>query len=224
MKITKTFWIWLLTQFFYFRIKHIQIHYHAIWNYVEKREIKIQYISTTDMLADSLIKSLNQMKFERMIKELDLTNWLSNDVKKYIEFFLYFFMSFSIEWERVLRSRFLDFNVAVWISRVSELWLCSDLLSDSHIVQQTSTSKPLLKPSRQWWKKIHLLVEEFAYIRRSNSSVAMSVAMLVLVIIHNIIFVLLSSFLAVAITKVLLKISLADLNCPYIFRCVFPLA
>ena len=59
---------------FYFRIKHIQIWYHTIQNYIKRDKIWIQYVQTDEMLADSLIKALNYIKFKQMIKELDLTN------------------------------------------------------------------------------------------------------------------------------------------------------
>ena len=59
---------------FHSQIKHIQIQYHAIQNYVERGKIQLQYIQTDEMLADNLIKALNQIKFEQMIKRLDLIN------------------------------------------------------------------------------------------------------------------------------------------------------
>ena len=60
---------------FHFWIKHIQVWYHAIWDYVERGEIQLQYIQTDEMLADDLTKSLDWVKFEQMIKKLGLTNW-----------------------------------------------------------------------------------------------------------------------------------------------------
>ena len=59
---------------FHFRIKHIQIRYHAIQDYIERGKIQIQYVQINEMLADSLIKALNHIKFKQMIKELGLTN------------------------------------------------------------------------------------------------------------------------------------------------------
>src|SRR5204863_9121433 len=61
---------------FHSQIKHIQVQYHAIQDYIERREIQLQYIQTDKMLADDLIKALNWVKFEQMIKRLDLINWL----------------------------------------------------------------------------------------------------------------------------------------------------
>ena len=44
---------------FHSQTKHIQVQYHAIQDYVERREIQLQYIQINKMLADSLTKSLN---------------------------------------------------------------------------------------------------------------------------------------------------------------------
>jgi len=59
---------------FHSRTKHIQVRYHAIRDYIERGEIRIQYIQTDGMLADGLTKALDRIKFERMIKGLGLTN------------------------------------------------------------------------------------------------------------------------------------------------------
>ncbi len=59
---------------FHSRIKHIQIQYHAIQDYIERNKIQIQYVQINEMLADNLIKALDHIKFKQMIKELDLTN------------------------------------------------------------------------------------------------------------------------------------------------------
>ena len=59
---------------FHSQIKHIQVRYHAIRDYIEQGEIQLQYIPTDTMLADRLTKPLDRIKFERMIKELGLTN------------------------------------------------------------------------------------------------------------------------------------------------------
>jgi len=60
---------------FHSQIKHIQVQYHAIWEYIENSEIRIQFLSTNQMLADDLIKELDHVKFMWMIEELDLSNW-----------------------------------------------------------------------------------------------------------------------------------------------------
>ena len=55
-------------------MKHIQVRYHAIREFVKQEEIELQYIPTDVMLADGLIKALDRVKFARMIKGLGLTN------------------------------------------------------------------------------------------------------------------------------------------------------
>ena len=66
----------IINSIFHSQIKHIQIWYHAIQNYVEREEIQLQYIQINKMLVNSLIKALNQIKFEWMIKKLSFINWL----------------------------------------------------------------------------------------------------------------------------------------------------
>ena len=44
---------------FYWYTKHIEVQYYQIWEKVESKEIVITYISTKDMVADGLIKTLN---------------------------------------------------------------------------------------------------------------------------------------------------------------------
>ena len=39
-------------------MKHIDIKYHAIWEWIEDKQIELQYISTEEQLADILTKSL----------------------------------------------------------------------------------------------------------------------------------------------------------------------
>jgi hypothetical protein len=51
---------------FHERSKHIRIKYHFIRSCLEDGSIKAEYISTTDQLADILIKSLDKTKFEKM--------------------------------------------------------------------------------------------------------------------------------------------------------------
>src|SRR5947207_643225 len=56
---------------FHSQIKHIQVQYHAIQEYIKNSKIRIQFLSTDQMLADSLIKELDHVKFTQMIEELD---------------------------------------------------------------------------------------------------------------------------------------------------------
>ena len=80
---------------FHSRIKHIQIWYHTIQNYIERDKIQIQYVQINEMLADSLIKALNHIKFKWMIKELDLTNWYLITQRNRLKFSKFLFWFFS---------------------------------------------------------------------------------------------------------------------------------
>ena len=46
------------------RLKHVDIRYHFIREYVESKRVNIVYISTDDMIADILTKPLGRIKFE----------------------------------------------------------------------------------------------------------------------------------------------------------------
>jgi hypothetical protein len=48
---------------FHDRSKHIEIRYHFIWDYVQRREVELQYISTDEHVADILTKALGRGKF-----------------------------------------------------------------------------------------------------------------------------------------------------------------
>ncbi len=52
----------------YERSKHIDITYHHIWNLHKKNQISVNFISSQDMIADELIKSLSWQNFKRFIK------------------------------------------------------------------------------------------------------------------------------------------------------------
>ena len=56
----------------YRRSKHIRIHYHAIWDFIEHREINAYYMPTDEMLADSLTKAVKLNVLNCMVKALHL--------------------------------------------------------------------------------------------------------------------------------------------------------
>jgi len=58
---------------FHSRTKHIQVRYHAIREYIENGEIRVEFVPTDRMLADGLTKGLDRVKFERMIEGFGLT-------------------------------------------------------------------------------------------------------------------------------------------------------
>ena len=53
--------------------KHISIQYHYVREQIEKRELKLIYISTHDMVADGLTKALTKNKFKGYVNMLRLT-------------------------------------------------------------------------------------------------------------------------------------------------------
>ncbi len=56
----------------YERLKHIDITYHHIRNLHKKNQISVNFVSSQDMIADELIKSLSQQNFKRFIEQLRL--------------------------------------------------------------------------------------------------------------------------------------------------------
>jgi len=52
--------------------KHINIQYHFIHKVEFKEHIQLIYISTDQMIADSLIKPLTAVKFQQFIDLIDL--------------------------------------------------------------------------------------------------------------------------------------------------------
>ena len=55
------------------QLKHINIRYHFICEYVEEGRVNIVYISTDKMIADTLTKPLGTTKFEGFWSQLDIT-------------------------------------------------------------------------------------------------------------------------------------------------------
>ena len=54
------------------RVKHVDIRYHFIREYVEGKRVTIVYISTNDMIADILTKPLGRVKFEYFRERLGI--------------------------------------------------------------------------------------------------------------------------------------------------------
>jgi len=54
------------------RSKHIDIAYHHIQDLHKKNQISMNFVSSQDMIADELIKSLSQQNFKRFIEQLKL--------------------------------------------------------------------------------------------------------------------------------------------------------
>ena len=54
------------------RLKHVDIRYHFIREFVESKRVSIVYISTEDMITDIFTKPLGRVKFEKFRKQLGL--------------------------------------------------------------------------------------------------------------------------------------------------------
>ena len=49
---------------FHDKLKHIEIRYHYIWDMVQRRAIKLQYVPTEEQVANVLTKPLFLVKLE----------------------------------------------------------------------------------------------------------------------------------------------------------------
>ncbi|MCO5559957.1 hypothetical protein L7F22_013561 [Adiantum nelumboides] len=54
------------------RTKHIEVHYHNVWERLSVGEINLAYVPTQDNLADLFTKALSPEKFEAFYKALSL--------------------------------------------------------------------------------------------------------------------------------------------------------
>ncbi len=79
-------------------LKHIDITYHHIRNLHKKNQISVNFISSQDMIADELIKSLSWQNFKKFIEQLKLKSSESWETRKH--------------WVRVLRSAMTDLFLA----------------------------------------------------------------------------------------------------------------
>ena len=52
--------------------EHIDIKYHAIWEWIKEKQIELQYISTKEQLADILTKSLPYERFKQLRDKIGL--------------------------------------------------------------------------------------------------------------------------------------------------------
>ena len=52
------------------RTKHIDLKYHFVRDYVEKKFINLKYCSTDEMLADLMTKALCQPTFKRLCEQI----------------------------------------------------------------------------------------------------------------------------------------------------------
>ncbi len=82
------------------RLKHIDIAYHHIQDLHKKNQISVNFVSSQDMIADELIKSLSQQNFKRFIEQLRLKSSESWETCKH--------------WVRVLKSAMTDLFLATY--------------------------------------------------------------------------------------------------------------
>jgi hypothetical protein len=57
---------------YYARMKYIDIQWYFICEQVAARAVMLKYVSTIEMIADSLTKLLTHVKFEQFIKALSM--------------------------------------------------------------------------------------------------------------------------------------------------------
>jgi hypothetical protein len=50
------------------KTKHFEIHVHFVKNMVERKEIRISYVSTNNQSIDILTKALRKTKFDNCVK------------------------------------------------------------------------------------------------------------------------------------------------------------
>ena len=56
----------------YSRTKHIDVRYHFIRNLIQKKQIKVDYCPTAEMLADLMTKGLHRLRFRELCKKLGI--------------------------------------------------------------------------------------------------------------------------------------------------------
>ena len=56
------------------RSKHIDIVYHHIWNLYQRNQIKINFMSSQNMIVNDLIKSLSKQNFKNFMNQLRLVS------------------------------------------------------------------------------------------------------------------------------------------------------
>ena len=52
--------------------KHIDVHYHYILDIVERGEVKVNFVSSTEMVADPMTKGLSLEKFRKHVTRMGL--------------------------------------------------------------------------------------------------------------------------------------------------------
>ena len=58
----------------YKRLQHIDIYYYFIRDLAEKGKLNVEFIPTTEMVADGMTKPLQRVAFERFKAQLGVVN------------------------------------------------------------------------------------------------------------------------------------------------------
>jgi hypothetical protein len=56
----------------YNKTKHIEISHHFIWDHVNRGDINLSYVGTSDQLADIFMKPLDEERFRELRHELNI--------------------------------------------------------------------------------------------------------------------------------------------------------
>ena len=59
----------------YVRMKHIDVQYHSMRDYVEKGQIELEYCPTAEMVADALTKPLAKERHQKLTERMGLEVW-----------------------------------------------------------------------------------------------------------------------------------------------------
>jgi hypothetical protein len=66
----------IINPLYHKRTKHIEMRWHWIRKMVDRKKIILKYLSTSEMIADGLIKSLPALAFNKFRTMLNLSSWL----------------------------------------------------------------------------------------------------------------------------------------------------
>lgn len=57
------------------RSEHIDIKYQFLIDKIKRETVSVEFISTSDMIADNLTKALPRDKFQRFVKLMSIKLW-----------------------------------------------------------------------------------------------------------------------------------------------------
>ena len=59
---------------YYTRTKHINIQYHFVRDYIERKTIELKYVCTKEQLTNTLTKTIDINNFRSFCKKINLIN------------------------------------------------------------------------------------------------------------------------------------------------------